>query len=252
MSNAFGREDFWVPSFSLSLELGFAGCDERVAAALSAFWMCPGVEGPWTEPGDIGNPERHGLASGCDARQAPYGLLTTKAATPPMPFVLHCIREECARPSEPDPTSSGVEIQFGIQTQEPSDWLTLDIPVRALAARWPVDNSWSVATQPWLVQFCRALADVAGHVHGHAPLLGGVIGEEASGCWRVPTPHRAGEAEQGYPPLAVLTAQAIEERGGFVVTRQLWQQLAPCAEPVVLPSGLLYALPLPTAQLSGA
>jgi len=145
-----------------------------------------------------------------------------------------------------------VNVQFGIQTQEPSDWLTLGVPVRVLAALWPVDNSWSVASQPWLVNLCGVMADIAGHVHGHAPLLGGVIGEEASGCWRVPTPRRADEAEQGYPPLAVLTTQAIEERGAFLVTRQLWQQLAPRAEPVALTSGLLYAPPMPDARLLGA
>lgn len=252
MHSEYGREDFWGPSFGLSLELGFAGRDERMAAALSAFWTCPGVEGPWTEPGDIGRPERHRLSSGSDIGRAPYGLLTIGVATPPIPFVLHCIREERARQSKFDPNSSGVQIQFGVQTQEPSDWLTLDVPVRALATLWPVDDSWSVASQPWLVQLCRALADIAGHVHGHAPLLGGVMGEEASGCWRVPTLRRADEAEQGYPPLAVLTAQAIEECGGFVVTPRLWRQLAPCAEPVTLPSGLLYAPPQPASRLTGA
>lgn len=245
------REDFWGPHFCLSLELGFAGRDEQMTAALSAFWKCPGVEGPWAEPGDIGRSEGHGLAADSSIRPASYGRITTEALASPIPFVLHPIREKRARSSVPDPNPS-VNIQFGIQTKEPSDWLTLGMPVRVLAALWPVDESWSVASQPWLVQLCGVLADIAGHVHGHAPLLGGVIGEEASGCWRVPTPHRAGEAEQGYPPLAVLTAQAVEERGAFLVTQQLWQRLAPRAEPVVLTSGLLYAPPMPDARLSGA
>ena len=77
------------------------------------------------------------------------------------------------------------------------------------------------------------------------------MGEEASGCWRVPTPVRMAEAEQGYPHLAVLTAQAVEERGGFVVKPEMWRRLAPRAEPVILPSGLLYVPPNPSARLTG-
>ncbi len=99
------REDFGGPHFCLSLELGFAGHDEQVAAALSAFWKCAGVEGPWAEPGDIGRSEGHGLASDSNIQPASYGLITNEMATSPIPFALHPIREKRARLSEPHPNS---------------------------------------------------------------------------------------------------------------------------------------------------
>ena len=139
-----------------------------------------------------------------------------------------------------------------MQTQQPSDWITLDIPASALAAVWPVNNTWSIAENSWLLPLCCALADVADHVHARAPILGGVMGEEASGCWRVPTQTRVSEAEQGYPPLAVLTAEVIEERGGFVVTPELWGQLTPHASTDTRSSGLLYVAPHLAARLTGA
>jgi hypothetical protein len=181
-----------------------------------------------------------------------FGLLTSDLVGCSLPFRLSLIREERAQPLAAPNDPQEVRVEFGVQTQQPSDWATLDIPVRALAAVWPVDVTWSVGGQPWLLPLCRALADVADHVHAHAPILGGVLGEETSGCWRVPTQTRAGEAEQGYPPLAVLSAEAVEERGGFVVTPDLWRRLAPRADAVALPSGLLYAPPRPAARLTGA
>lgn len=179
------------------------------------------MKGPWAEPGDIGQ-----TAPGGDFVALRFGLLTADLAKHSLPFNAWLVREERAPAAEPSPADpSAVKIEFGVQTQQPSDWLTLGIPVRALAVTRPVDNSWSVESQPWLLPLCRALAAVADHVHARAPVLGGVVGEETSGCWRVPTQTRAGEAEQGYPPLAVLSAEAIEERGGFLVTPDLWRRL---------------------------
>lgn len=251
MPDHYAREDFLGAHFSLSLELGFAEDDARTAVQ-PAFWECPGVRGPWVDLNEIGRPDRTGFAANADTRRPPYGLLTISAEMPPLPFVLYSIRETRVREPEPDLGSSGVKVQFGIQTQEPSDWLTLDIPVRMLAAAWPVDDSWSVATQPWLANLCCVLASVADHVHARVPILGGVMGEEASGCWRVPTSVRVIESEQSYPPLAVLTVQAIVDRGGFVVTPEMWSRLAPHAPYVSLRSGLLYVPPNPSARLIGA
>jgi hypothetical protein len=115
-----------------------------------------------------------------------------------------------------------------------------------------MDLAWSIATQPWLSTLCRAFSGMADHIHHRAPLACGVIGEEAGGCWRRPSPTRAQEAHQGYPPLALLTIDAIQERGGFVVPPDLWIQFAPSVAPVALPSGLLYAPPMPNAVLTGA
>lgn len=56
----------------------------------------------------------------------------------------------------------------------------------------------------------------------------------------------------GYSSLAVLSTEVVEERGGFVVTPDLWRRLTPRADAVALPSGLLYATPRPTARLTGA
>ena len=226
MANRYTRRDFAAgPHFSLSLDLGFAGQDEQVMAALSTLYACPRVHGIWAEPQDVGTLDLRGFPSPYDAAQPPYGLLTIDAATPPIPFVLHVIRESRAE------NDRGSSIKFGIQTQAPSDWMTLGIPACMLATLWSVDHTWSVASQPWLAELCHALSGVADHVHAHAPILSGVMGEEASGCWRMPTPVRMGEAEQGYPPLAILTTQVIEERGGFVVTPELWHQLAPSTKP---------------------
>lgn len=54
------------------------------------------------------------------------------------------------------------------------------------------------------------------------------------------------------PPLAVMTAEVIEKRGGFVLPPELWKQLKPTVDPTVLSSGLLYAPPMPNAALTGA
>ena len=244
MAERYSRKDFLGPAFCLSLELGFAGDNTHATAAL---WSCPLVEGPWAEPGNIGRPVCHG-----DPTSSRFGLLTSSLVGRPLPFRLSLIREERAQPPKPLDEPQEVRVEFGVQTQQASDWTTLDIPVSALAAVWPVDITWSVAGQLWLLPLCRALADVADHVHAHAPILGGVVGEETSGCWRVPTQTRAGEAEQGYPPLAVLSTEVVEKRGGFVVTPELWRRLAPRANAIALPSGLLYAPPRPAARLTGA
>jgi hypothetical protein len=204
------------PDFDLSLELGRAGNDRYVHTALSRLWMCPNVDGPFLDSVVPGGPE-------CQ-----FGILQIAQAALKLPFILRCIREQ--RASEQDLRS---EIQFGIQTQEPSDWLTLGIPVRALRAHWSVDNSWRVATQSWLSTLCAALAGVADNIHSHVPL-------------------RAKEAHQGYPPFALLNAEVIENRGAFVVPPALWTRLAPRTASVVLTSGLLYVPPHPNAALTGA
>jgi hypothetical protein len=240
---------FRGPEFNLSLELGFAGDGARAAAALSALWTCPTVDGPWEDPDAIGAAGQEGTAAEHrDTKRWRYGLAKIDASCPPLPFVLYFIREQVT----PTRHTSDSKIEFGIQTQQPSDWLTLGVPVGMLSSWWPVDNSWSVNTQPWLSTLCRALAGIAGSIHHRAPLASGVLGEEASGCWRRPTAARILEAHQEYPPAALLTAEIIRERGGFVVPPDLWKELAPGIDPIVLPSGLLYAPPQLSAALSGA
>ncbi len=140
MPDHYAREDFLAAHFSLSLELGFAEGDARTAVR-PTFWECPNVGDPWVDLNEIGRPDRTGFAANADTRRPPYGLLTVYAGMPPLLFVLYSIRATRVREPEPDPGSSAVKVQFGIQTQEPSDWLTLDIPVRMFAAAWPVEDS---------------------------------------------------------------------------------------------------------------
>lgn len=222
---------FLGPEFDLSLQLGPAGDDARVAAAAEAVWTCPAVAGPWSVSSRIGKgqPLRPDPSErGRRLNKSRFGLVTVDGeAGCALPFVLHLIRDH-------------------------SDWLTLGIPVAALRTRYVVDYTWTVADQPWLAPLSRALADVADHVHRHAPILTGCVGEEASGCWRNPSFDAGEKADQDYPPLAELTAEVIEQRGGFVVPLALWRQLAPKAEPVVLASGLRYVPPRPDAALTGA
>jgi hypothetical protein len=222
-------------SFDLSLELGPAGDQHRGNTAIERLWTCANIVGPW-----FGSIVRNGP-------ECQFGILEMPDGAPPLPFIVHWIQER--RASDDD---LAAPIQFGIQTQEPSDWLPLGIPVRALRSRWPVDGSWRVMKQPWLSTLCSALVGIADHIYAGVPFYVGVMGEEASGCWRRPTPTRQQEAHQGYPPLALLSVEVIEERGGFLVSPDLWAQLAPVVVPGVLPSGLLYVAPRPDAALLGA
>lgn len=236
------------PDFNLSLELGAVGDDTHVAAAVSALWTCPAVDGPWEDADAIGLAEKRGLTRDwLDTKLWRFGILKAAYQTSSLPFIVYFIREKTASAEQ-----LAEKIQFGIQTQSPSDWLTLGIPIGVLRRKWQVDDSWITDKQPWLQGLCLLLADVADHVHRHAQILAGVMGEEASGCWRNPTPARTHEAHQGYPPLAVMSADVIEARGGLVLPSELWKRLAPNADPLVMPSGLYYVPPRPTAPLTGA
>jgi hypothetical protein len=215
------------PHFNLSLQLGAVGNDAHVAAALAALWTCPTVDGTWADADAIGVTGQQGAASEWpDTKRWCFGLLKVHAITRPLPFVAHVIREQ----------------------QEPLDW-----PIGVLRSAWSVDNSWIIANQPWLPGLCLRLAGIADHVHQHARIVAGVMGEEASGCWRCPAYQGySAPVHQGYPPLAVLTTEVIEARGGFVLPVELWKLLAPRSAPIVLSSGLHYAPPTQNAALTGA
>ncbi len=137
LSSLFGGADF-----DLSLELGLVGDDAHVAAALAALWTCSILSGPWADVDSIGVAGRQALVT--ERLNAKYwrffGLLQTGVATPSLPFVVHSIREQKASVEQHATT-----VQFGTRTQEPSDWLTIGIPVRALCSLWSIDNSWIAA-----------------------------------------------------------------------------------------------------------
>lgn len=222
---------FLGPEFDLSLQLGPAGDDGRVAAAAEAVWASPTVTGPWSVSSRIGkgrplypDPSERGRR----LNKSRFGLLSVdEKAGCVLPFVLHLIRDH-------------------------SDWLTLGIPVAVLRSRYPMGYTWTVADQPWLAPLSRALADIADHIHRHTAILTGSIGEETSGCWRSPSFEVGEEACPAYAPLAAISANVIEQRGGFVVPPALWKQLAPKADSIVLLSGLHYVPPRPDAALTGA
>lgn len=221
---------FLGPAFDLSLQLGPAVDEARIAAAAEVVWACPMVAGPWSVSSRIGKigPLRPDPSErGRRLNQSRFGLLTVDKAGSALPFVLSLIHDR-------------------------SDWLTLAVPVAELRSRYAVNDTWVVADQPWLVSVSHVLATVADHVHHRTPIQMGVVGEEASGCWRSPHSERDEEVCPDYPPSAVLTTDVIEQRGGFVVPPKLWQQLAPRVTPVALSSGLLYAPPCPHAAMTGA
>ena len=193
-------------------------------------WTCPSVDGPRAVAGDIGVSGQLGTARDWqnDANWR-FGTLRMDGVTPPLPFIVYCIRERKASAKQ-----MSEKIKFGIQTKNPSDWLTLGIPIGVLCSAWSVDYSWVTANQPWLSDLCARLAGIADHLHRRAPIASGVMGEEASGCYRRPTFARALEAHQDYPPLAVLTAEIVEARGGFVIPSRLWALLAPRATSITM------------------
>ena len=227
---------FLGPEFDLSLQLGPSGDDARYAAAARAVWAYPTVEGPWSVSSRVGKTRPLRLDPselGYRFNASRFGRLTVGQAGIELPFLLSRIGELGKRPN-------------------PSDWLTLGIPVAALQICCGVDETWTLSSQPWLGPLCRALAEVADHVHRAVPFMAGVLGEEASGCWRGDGRMLASDSGQAYPPMAIMTASIVEKRGGFVVSPELWRQLAPRTEPIILSSGLLFAPPQPDAPLLGA
>jgi hypothetical protein len=220
---------FLGPEFDLSLQLGPVGNDARVSAAVEAVWTYLAVAGPWPVSSRIGKTKPlYPDPSGRILQRSRFGLLTVDASEPALPFVLRLIRDR-------------------------SDWLTLGIPITALRSLYPLDESWIVAKQPWLGPLSQILAGVADHVHRRESILMGVVGEEASGCWRSPTLESGGDPrpDPDYPPIAILTADVIDHRGGFVVSPELWRELDPKSDAVAMPSGLLYVPPQPGAALTG-
>ena len=143
MADRYSIEDFFRPAFCFSLELGFAGDDAHAIAALAALRSCHIVEGSWSEPGDIGQTALHG-----DTATSRFGLLTSRLAENSLPFRVSLIREQHAQPQELTATLQEIRVEFGVQTQQPSDRVTLDIPVSTLAALWAADITWAVASRP--------------------------------------------------------------------------------------------------------
>src|ERR1044072_3821416 len=237
------------PAFGLTMELGTAGDDLRLATACEAFCDCPSVDGPWTDSASFGDVSRRApVVTQNIPTKACYGLLHVKNVVEPIPFAAHLIRDSGSIASENDAVESSPQTSV----PELSDWLSIDIPTTVLSNIYQVDGSWTVASQPWLMDLCAALANLADHVHSRVSLCSASIGEEVSGSWRHPTESRRAHADQSYPPLALMSAEVIEARGGVLLPRNLWNELRPKAQPSILSSGLLYVPPRLNAPLLGA
>ncbi len=235
MSISIDSDPFIGAHFGLTLELGFAGNDDAVKTASAALWDSPHVQGPWSDRRKIGDMQALAPATARSRlERSRFGLLKTGIDPAIVPFALYWMREE------------------GDESGEASDWLSLDIPVSAFRSRPSANADWSVASKPWLADLCQTLAEVADHVHARIPIVAGALGEEISGCYRRPTAERLANADPAYPPEAVLDAAAIDARGGFVVSAELWGQLKPIVAPTILRSGLRYVLPRPARSLQGA
>lgn len=237
------------PAFQLTLELGFGRDHRRMERALSSFWECRRVTGPWLDSSSFGDIEHTSFPMRSELLdKTQFGILTINSDSAPLPFALFPITEEGALTVE-----KGALVPY-IQDRVPenSAWLTLNLTSAQLAKQFHVDDSWTMRSQPWLALLCDVFAEIVDAVHARAPLKSAAIGEEISGCFRRPTQNRLVHDCQGYPPLAVVSTNIIENRGGLFVDRVLWDQLNPKMDAVILPSGLYYVKPQLDAALLGA
>jgi hypothetical protein len=237
-------------AFGLTMELGAAGNSRRRARACEVLWSSALVDGPWLDAASLGIQSRRvQITDACAPDERHYcGVLRIAGSVDEIPFAMHAMSDDSS-------LAGGNGAQGSVQKMagpELSDWLTIDVPVALLNRFFRVDRSWKVESQPWLWDLCMAFAKLADHVHSMVPICSGAIGEEISGAWRRPTESRNGHDVQGYPPLALMSANVIETRGGVLVPPDLWNDLRPSVEPIVLPSGLLYAAPRPSVPLLGA
>jgi hypothetical protein len=106
-----------------------------------------------------------------------------------------------------------------------SDWLAVAIPTGMLDLLGPLRHPVHDVANYWLHDVERALVNLADTVNYAVPFDLGVLGEEAI------TMAPGGE---GSP----MTREAVEETGGYVLSEQVWHELALTQRSEVLPSGL--------------
>jgi hypothetical protein len=237
------------PSFGLTMELGQVGDDLRSTLACEAFWEGTSVYGPWTETSSFGDISRlASVVSKGVVSKTCYGQLNVANITTLIPFTAYLISEAGSVAY-----GDGARVSH-LQSPAPelSDWLSIGISTAVLDDFYQVDDNWVAASQPWLLDLCAAFANLADYVHSKVSLCSGAMGEEISGCWRHPTSNRRAHAYQEYPPMALMSAEVVETRGGVLLPRDLWNELRPNVEPITLPSGLLYVSPRLNAPLLGA
>lgn len=217
------------PAFALSIELGPLDQKDLAISALKALWKAPGVHGPWSKRTEVGlsPPDRKAPLDGLGQLELDGDFSAG--------FSAHLIAERNAYDGSP----SAELVRFHGSFGEGADWLTIDVPVPMIGAS--PNDSWalSVTSHVQVALLCEAFARIADAIFAAAPFRCGVVGEEVSGCWRSPTPNRVALAVADYSPQAVLTAEVIENRGGFFLAPGLWNEIAPRVAPMRLGSGLL-------------
>lgn len=229
------------PAFDLSVELGPIGQADLAVRALKALWAAPRVAGPWSERSKVGiaPPDRRAPLDGCGQITLDDGVTVG--------FFVSAISEKDAYDGSP----STEQVRFHGGFGEGADWLTIGVPFPMFGAS--SNDAWGLSIgSPHVQALCDAYVEIADAIFLTAPFRCAVIGEEASGCWRSPTPRRIALAVPDHGPDAVLTSEIIESRGGFFLSPALWAEIGAHVEPVKLRSGLLYVPPRPDVPLYGA
>jgi hypothetical protein len=155
--DTFVCDENWFGSYyELAIELGPTGDDERLRKALEHVWSLPQLRGSWIERHDY---DLHSSPIECRDGIVPsrYGVLRL---TPEISVgcVTHTVREPNG-----------------------SDWLDLCIPTGMLGLCFDVQYPLDYATNPWMAQIDRLLAQMAASVFRSISFQLAIIGEEVSG-----------------------------------------------------------------------
>ena len=155
--DTFLNDDNWLGSYyELCLELGPAGDDNRLKAALAHLWKQPQLQGSWTRRTDYDkSPPLIEIVEGFSSPR--YGTLALTRDLQ-VGCVTHTIRET-----------------------DGSDWLDLCIPTGMLELVFDTRYPLEYAANPWMRSIDQELARIAVSMFRSFPFLMGLIGEEASG-----------------------------------------------------------------------
>ena len=183
--------------YELSMQFAPDVAHETRASALAAIWSQSQLTGPWCRQSDVGDPGSISLLTEWGAAQ--FGLLTL-----------------------PSGVELGCLLYVIFEAGEHLD-LDLSIPCGLLQMQFDVSYPLDLATNPWLVELDRTLAELGSQVFRRVPFSLGVLGHEAGAD---------GPAEK-------LTLAEIE-RGGLLVPRPLWEELGPARTAEWLQGDLAY------------
>jgi hypothetical protein len=155
-AQTFRTPENWHGSYyELCLELGPAGDNARLLAALRSLWSQPMLSGSWTaresygsEPSDFQIDENWVVPH--------YGVLTIDESQ--LGCVTHVVRET-----------------------DGSDWLDLCVPTGMLELVYDVAYPLYFESNPWITPLNALFVSLAVTVHERNPFRLAIIGQEASG-----------------------------------------------------------------------